>query len=126
VRSGKLLSDVVVRIREEHIVSVEDADGIESSGMRTIELPGFTLLPGSIDAHTHLTYELADDWIDQAVVESVTDRGAIEPGILADLIAVEGDPLEDVPILEDVGFAMIGGRVAKSLGASHPEAVGTE
>jgi imidazolonepropionase-like amidohydrolase len=44
----------------------------------------------------------------------VDDCGAIEAGMLADLIAVKGDPLEDISILEDVRFVMIGGRVVKS------------
>jgi imidazolonepropionase-like amidohydrolase len=39
--------------------------------------------------------------------------GSIEPGKLADLIAVEGDPLDDVAALEDVRFVMKGGRVVK-------------
>ena len=40
--------------------------------------------------------------------------GTIEPGAFADLIAVEGDPLEDVAGLEDVSFVMKGGRTVKS------------
>jgi imidazolonepropionase-like amidohydrolase len=73
VRSGKLRRDVVVQIQGERILSVDSAREIEPSGARTIDLPGFTLLPGLIDAHTHLTYELADDWINQAVKESLAD-----------------------------------------------------
>jgi len=73
VRSGKLRRDVVVQIQGERILSVDSARGIESSGARTIDLPGLTLLPGLIDAHTHLTYDLADDWINQAVKESLAD-----------------------------------------------------
>ncbi|MGH8242476.1 MAG: amidohydrolase family protein [Steroidobacteraceae bacterium] len=41
------------------------------------------------------------------------DRGKIEPGLLADLIAVAGDPLVDVKLLEDVRFVMKGGVVYK-------------
>ena len=40
--------------------------------------------------------------------------GSIAPGKMADLIAVEGDPLEDVSVLEDVRFVLKGGRVVKS------------
>ena len=39
--------------------------------------------------------------------------GSLEPGRYADLIAVEGDPLEDVTVLEDVPFVMKGGEVLK-------------
>ena len=39
--------------------------------------------------------------------------GAIAPGKLADIIAVAGDPLKDVTVLERVGFVMKGGQVVK-------------
>ncbi len=41
------------------------------------------------------------------------DRGKIEAGLLADLIAVKGSPLENVRLLEDVRFVMKGGVVYK-------------
>jgi imidazolonepropionase-like amidohydrolase len=41
------------------------------------------------------------------------DRGKIEPGLLADIVAVAGDPLGDVKLLEDVRFVMKGGVVYK-------------
>ena len=39
--------------------------------------------------------------------------GRIAPGMAADLIAVDGDPLADVRQLEDVDFVMKGGKVVK-------------
>jgi imidazolonepropionase-like amidohydrolase len=43
-----------------------------------------------------------------------SDRiGTVEPGKLADLVAVPGDPLSDVSALERVGFVMKGGAVAR-------------
>src|SRR5918996_202869 len=39
--------------------------------------------------------------------------GSIAPGRYADLIAVDGDPLDDVTVLEDVPFVMKGGEVVK-------------
>ena len=43
-----------------------------------------------------------------------SDRaGAIEPGKFADLIAVDGDPLADVTVLQNVKFVMKGGEVVK-------------
>ncbi|MBM4218460.1 MAG: amidohydrolase family protein [Gammaproteobacteria bacterium] len=41
------------------------------------------------------------------------DRGRIEAGLLADVIAVAGNPLEDVALLEDVRFVMKGGEIYK-------------
>jgi imidazolonepropionase-like amidohydrolase len=43
----------------------------------------------------------------------VEDRGEIAEGLLADLIAVRGNPLEDVRVVEDVHWVMQGGRVVK-------------
>jgi cytosine/adenosine deaminase-related metal-dependent hydrolase len=43
-----------------------------------------------------------------------SDRvGSIEPGKFADLVAVEGDPLQDVTTLERVKWVMKGGQVVK-------------
>ena len=39
--------------------------------------------------------------------------GSIEPGMQADIIAVDGDPLEDITALRRVVFVMKGGRVYK-------------
>jgi imidazolonepropionase-like amidohydrolase len=44
--------------------------------------------------------------------------GAIEPGSYADLIAVSGDPLKDVSVLERVEFVMKGGEVIRLLSSS--------
>jgi imidazolonepropionase-like amidohydrolase len=41
------------------------------------------------------------------------DVGAIESGMYADIIAVRGNPLEDIRELEDVRFVMKGGEVYK-------------
>jgi imidazolonepropionase-like amidohydrolase len=39
--------------------------------------------------------------------------GALEPGYLADIIAAPGDPLQDIGVLQNVGFVMKGGVVYK-------------
>jgi len=44
--------------------------------------------------------------------------GTVEAGKLADLVAVAGNPLDDMKALERVDFVMIGGRVAKSPGGA--------
>ncbi|MDX1577814.1 MAG: amidohydrolase family protein, partial [Gemmatimonadota bacterium] len=45
----------------------------------------------------------------------VEDRGRLEEGLLADIIAVPGNPLEDISVTEDVTFVMLGGKVVKHI-----------
>jgi imidazolonepropionase-like amidohydrolase len=51
--------------------------------------------------------------VNAADLLGVADRGVIEPGALADLAAVSGDPLSDVTTLEHVRWVMHGGRVVR-------------
>jgi imidazolonepropionase-like amidohydrolase len=41
----------------------------------------------------------------------VDDRGRLEPGLRADVIAVAGDPLADIGVTQDVRFVMKDGRI---------------
>jgi imidazolonepropionase-like amidohydrolase len=54
--------------------------------------------------------------INAADLIGVTDRAVIAPGKLADLIAVKGNPLENVRVLEQVAWVMKGGVVVKNVG----------
>ena len=52
--------------------------------------------------------------VDAAELLGITARaGTIEPGKDADIIAVEGDPTQNVRLLEQIGFVMKSGRVHK-------------
>lgn len=63
----------------------------------------------AIEAGTRVGAELLG-WDDRT--------GTIEAGKLADVIAVRGNPLDDITALEQVVFVMIGGRVVKAPGVS--------
>jgi imidazolonepropionase-like amidohydrolase len=39
--------------------------------------------------------------------------GTIAPGFEADLVAVQGDPIEDITAVRKVAFVMKGGKVVK-------------
>jgi len=45
----------------------------------------------------------------------VSDRGTLEPGQLADVVAVPGDPLADIHAMERVDFVMKGGVVFRAV-----------
>ncbi|HKD00997.1 MAG TPA: amidohydrolase family protein [Terriglobales bacterium] len=56
VKSGKTLSDQAIVIEGDKIVSVGPAAAAQAGAPMVIDLPNATVLPGLIDAHTHLTF----------------------------------------------------------------------
>src|SRR6266700_2101896 len=55
VKSGKMLADQTLVIEGGKIVSIGPADAKTAIDAQRIDLPDATILPGLIDAHTHLT-----------------------------------------------------------------------
>jgi len=52
--------------------------------------------------------------VNAADLMDIDDRGRIQTGLLADIVAVAGDPLENIRLLEDVKFVMKDGKVYKA------------
>jgi imidazolonepropionase-like amidohydrolase len=77
VARGELIAPAVVVVANGRIVSV--GSGGLPAGARTVDLGDLTLLPGLIDAHTHLTADISGDWVTRSVRELPADaalRGA--------------------------------------------------
>ena len=65
-----------------------------------------------MDAIKAATWNAAD------LIGDTADIGSVQPGRFADIIAVSGDPLKDVKVLEKVQFVMKGGSVVKAGGVA--------
>jgi len=110
---GKFLAAV----GRAHKAGVKIAVGIDLGGymtdpgvyvreMAVLVEAGFTPME-AIQAGTRVGAELLR-WDDRL--------GTVEKGKLADLVAVPGNPLDDMKALEKVSFVMVGGHVAKTPG----------
>ena len=77
------------------------------------------VIPHGMNAHEFAVYvecgmspidAIRTATLNAADLLGVKDRGEIAPGLIADLIAVPGNPLEDVTVLEHPSFVMHGGQ----------------
>ena len=79
VDSGELLDDQEVLVRGNLILGVGPRGNLNASGAGVIELGEVTLMPGWIDCHTHLTFDIDEGWVTRDVKETAADaalRGA--------------------------------------------------
>jgi imidazolonepropionase-like amidohydrolase len=114
VARGELIAPAVVVVANGRIVSI--GSGGVPAGARTVDLGDLTLLPGLIDAHTHLTYDISGDWVTRSVRELPADaalRGArnARKTLLAGFTTVRdvgSIGFADVSLMKaiDAGFAM--------------------
>ena len=72
VTRGEIVQNAVVVVEGSRIREVQPPT--VPAGVRTIDLGDVTLLPGLIDAHTHLSYDLEGDWSHAAVTASTAER----------------------------------------------------
>ncbi len=113
-RLEKFLADLDLAVRTARELGVKVANGSDPSGplahgknaeeLVALVQRGFSPL----EALQAASVSAADllGWQDRV--------GAIEAGLLGDLVAVRGDPLADISQVRDVGFVMKGGRVVQS------------
>lgn len=59
-------------------------------------------------------HALQSSTINAADLLGVNDRGQLKVGMLADIIAVKGNPLKNIRLMENVSFVMKGGEIVKS------------
>ena len=114
VVKGQLISPAVVILENGRIRSVGASE--VPAGAQALDLGDLTLLPGLIDAHTHLTFDISGDWVTRSVRELPADaalRGARNARLtlLAGFTTVRdvGAPgFADVSLMKaiDAGFVM--------------------
>lgn len=107
VLSGKVVDRPQVTIIDGRISAVGHIGDAVPAAAQRIDLGARTILPGLIDMHVHLT---ADPTLSGYQGLEYTDNFWTVVGVA---IAVDGDPLADVKILQDVAFVMKGGEVVK-------------
>ncbi|MFL5402945.1 MAG: hypothetical protein ACJ8BF_09030, partial [Gemmatimonadales bacterium] len=71
VVKGEMVQPAIVVVADGKIQSIGSAD--VPANARTIDLGDMTLLPGLIDAHTHLTSDISGDWVTRSVRELPAD-----------------------------------------------------
>ena len=77
VTSGRIISSAVIVVENGRIKSVNPQT--TPAGAQTIDLGDMTLLPGLIDTHTHLTFDIEGEWLHRPVTSTPGDdalRGA--------------------------------------------------
>ena len=118
-RDRKRISEHVVSFKKAVHAGVKIAFGTDVGGfvwsdpiaqefVREVEL-GMTPMQAIQSATSH----------GAELLEKKGELGVIAPGAMADVIAVPGDPLQDIHLMEKVDFVMKDGVVFRSPGATH-------
>src|SRR5829696_6119760 len=70
VEAGRIMPNAVVVVQNGRITAV---GGSVPAGAETIDLGDVTLVPGLVDAHTHLTSDIEGNWVTRPVTETIAD-----------------------------------------------------
>ena len=116
VKTGKLLSDQTLVIEDGKIVSIGDSAGAKApTNALRLELPNATVLPGLIDAHTHLTMdpkfgyeELGVSIPRQALIGAKNARVTLEAGFTT-VRNVGADGFTDVALRDAINAGDVPG-----------------
>jgi imidazolonepropionase-like amidohydrolase len=112
-----LVADVLRRARARHVKIVLGTDAVAGSHGRNSEEFIYRVKDGgdkAMDALISGTSMAAESL-------GLADKiGSIGEGMLADLVAVDGNPLEDITAVRRVVFVMKGGKVYKDAPAARP------
>jgi imidazolonepropionase-like amidohydrolase len=105
-----MVADVLRRARAHHVMIVLGTDAVAGSHGRNFEEFIYRVKDGGdkpMDAIISGTSMAA------ASLRLGDKVGTVAPGFEADLVAVEGNPLEDITAVRKVAFVMKGGKVVK-------------
>jgi imidazolonepropionase-like amidohydrolase len=105
-----MVADVLRRARAHHVMIVLGTDAVAGSHGRNFEEFIYRVKDGGdkpMDAMISGTSMAA------ASLRLGDKIGTVAPGFEADLVAVEGNPLEDITAVRKVSFVMKGGKIVK-------------
>lgn len=108
IRAARLLDTESGRIIRPAVVVVE---GDRIRDVNPSRLPADAESIDLVNAGMTPTQALQSATIRSAELLGVDDRGRISPGLLADLIAMAGDPTKEIKAEPDIRFIMKGGKV---------------
>lgn len=106
-----------VRIRGTRIEAVGPIDSLDTAGATTIDLPGTTVLPGLVEAHSHVLLHPYNEtsWDDQVSRESLSLRVARAVNHLRDTLQAGFTTIRDLGT-EGAGYADVGLKQAVEQG----------
>jgi imidazolonepropionase-like amidohydrolase len=81
--------------------------GVFTHGQNWLEMEAMQRA-GKSPAQVHISATSSN-----AKIQKFADRGGVKPGLLADLVVVDGDPTKDVSAVEHVRMVMKGGEIVR-------------